>query len=262
MPIDRTDPLTSPSELHGTAKLTVYIGRHERTSGTYAHEAVVELLRRHGMAGAAVLLGVDGTAHGVRHRARFFARNRHVPTMVIAVGDRQRIAELLPELGAMLARPALTLEAVRICKRDGKQLAEPHQLPDLACAGPDAHQKLTVYLGEQSRSGGRSTYHELIRTLRGAGASGATSLRGIWGYHGDHEPHGDSFLQLRRRVPVLTVILATPERTGRSFALVDELTRDTGLVTSELVRAVRVPAQRLEGDYVVSSAAISSKTAT
>jgi PII-like signaling protein len=82
-------------------------------------------------------------------------------------------------------------------------------------------------------------YLELIRRLRQAGAAGATSLRGVWGYHGDHPPHGDSLWQLRRRVPVLTVIVDTPANIERWFAIVDELTDETGLVTSEIVPAFR-----------------------
>ena len=56
-------------------KLTVYLGRGERAGGRPAHVAVVDALHRHGVAGATVLLGVDGTAHGERQRARFFAGN-------------------------------------------------------------------------------------------------------------------------------------------------------------------------------------------
>jgi PII-like signaling protein len=102
-----------------------------------------------------------------------------------------------------------------------------------------------VYAGEQARTHGHPLHHQLIRSLRKAGASGATSLRGIWGYHGEHRPHGDSFWQLRRRVPVLTVIVDTPERTRQWFALVDELTTETGLVTSEIVPAFRATGPNL-----------------
>jgi len=69
---------------------------------------------------------------------------------------------------------------------------------------------------------------ELVRALRKAGAAGATSLRGVWGYHGNHPPHGDSFRQLRRRVPVLTITVDTPERIRQWFEIVDELTDETG----------------------------------
>jgi PII-like signaling protein len=235
----RIEPVELPAELHEATKLTVYVGRRERAAGKLAYEAVVDLLHRRGVAGATVLLGVDGTAHGVRRRARFFAGNAQVPLMIIAVGDGHRIAAALPELGAILARPLITLERLRVCKRDGELLAAPDRLPETDAAGLGVWQKLMVYAGEQARHAGHPLHHRLVRALREAGAAGATSLRGIWGYHGDHVPHGDSFWQLRRRVPVLTVIVDTPERTRDWFGLVDDVTDETGLVTSELVPAFR-----------------------
>jgi PII-like signaling protein len=226
----------SPDE---AVKLTVYVGRGERAGGRPAHLAVVELLARHGVAGATVLLGVDGTVRGVRSRARFFGANARVPVMIIAVGAGGPIAAALAELGAQLSDPLYTLERVRVCKRDGRRLAEPAPVAATDPSGLAVWQKLMVYCGEQSRHAGRPLYAELIRALRAAGAAGATALRGIWGYHGDHSPHGDMLWQLRRRVPVVTVIVDTPERIRRWFAIVDELTDETGLVTSEQVPALR-----------------------
>jgi len=207
----------APVALAGEVKLTVYAGRYEGV-----HETVVALLRERGVAGATVLLGVDGTVHGARRRAAFFGRNAEVPLMVIAVGDGELIAAVLPELGALLARPLVTLERVRVCKRDGVRLAAPQD------PAGGAWQKLMVY--------GRGAVHdELVRRLRRAGAAGATSLRGVWGYHGDHAPHGDTLWQLRRRAPVVTVVVDTPERIRSWYAIADELTAQAGLVTSEIV---------------------------
>jgi PII-like signaling protein len=242
----RVDAVRLAPQRDEAAKLTVYVGRHERVAATPAYEAVVALLHEHGVAGATVLLGVDGTVHGVRQRARFLARNAQVPLMVIAVGDGDRIAAALPELGVMLDHPLITLERVRVCKRDGQLLAEPRHLPESDASGSGVWQKLMMYAGEQSRHDGRPLHHQLIRALREAGAAGATSLRGIWGYHGDHAPHGDVFWQLRRRVPVLTVIVDTPERTRDWFAIVDELTDESGLVTSEMVPAFRATGPGVE----------------
>lgn len=235
-----------PRDLQEATKLTVYVGRQERIGSAPAYEAVVALLHRHGVAGATVLLGVDGTAHGVRERATFFGRNLAVPLMVIAVGDGARIQAALPELGAMLARPLITLERIRVCKRDGRRLADPHELPETDASGLHVWQKLMVYSGEQSSHDGRRLHHAIVRRLREAGAAGATSLRGVWGYHGDHAPHGDSFWQLRRRVPVITVVVDTPARIREWFAIVDELTDQTGLVTSEMVPAFRATGPDLE----------------
>jgi PII-like signaling protein len=235
----RIGPVELPEDLHEATKLTVYVGRQERVAGRPAHLAVVECLRAHGVAGATVLLGVDGTAHGVRQRARFFSRNPEVPLMIIAVGEGAAVARALPDLGAMLHRPLLTLERVRVCKRDGVSLAEPQQLPAADATGLGIWQKLMVYAGEQARHERQPLYIELVQRLRKAGAAGATALRGVWGYHGDHEPHGDRFWSLRREVPVLTVIVDAPERIRQWFAIVDELTDEAGLVTSEMVPAFR-----------------------
>ena len=64
-----------PAELDEATKLTVYLRRQERVYRVPAFVAVCDLLHRRGIAGATTLLGVDGTAHGVRERARFFGRN-------------------------------------------------------------------------------------------------------------------------------------------------------------------------------------------
>ena len=242
----RLDALELRGERDEATKLTVYLGRVQRVGLRAAHVAVVELLHRHGIAGATVLLGVDGTAHGERERARFFGANARVPLMVIAVGESARIAALMPELDGLLDRPLVTLERVRVCKRDGRRLAEPQRLPATDPSGMGVWQKLMVYAGEQAQHEGKPLYRELIRRLREEGAMGATSLRGIWGYHGDHAPHGDSFWQLRRRVPVLTVVVDQPDRIQRWFGIVDELTAETGLVTSEMVPAFRATAPQLE----------------
>jgi PII-like signaling protein len=242
----RIESVELPPELEQATKLTVYVGRRERIGGRPAYEAVVALLRERGVAGATVLLGVDGTAHGVRRRATFFGRNAEVPMMIIAVGAGETIAALLPELGAMLARPLMTLERVRVCKRDGERLGEPRHLPETDSSGLGVWQKLMVYAAESAGHDGSPLYRAIVHALREAGASGATSLRGVWGYHGDHEPHGDSFWQLQRRVPVLTVVVDTPERIREWFAIIDRLTDETGLVTSEMVPAFRATGPELE----------------
>jgi PII-like signaling protein len=231
-------PVTLPTALHEATKLTIYVGRQERIYGVPAYVAVCELLRRRGLSGATVLLGVDGTAHGARQRARFFARNADVPIMIIAVGTGVDVARVLPELGALLRHPLLTLERVRVCKRDGDLLARPDELPGADEHGLAVWQKVMVYTSEQARHGRAPLHVALVRRLREGGAAGATCLRGIWGFHGDHEPHGDRLLQLRRHVPVLTIVVDRPERIAGSFSIVDEVTAEAGLVTSEMVPAV------------------------
>ena len=231
-------PVALPEELHEATKLTVYVGRQERIAGGAAHAVVCDLLHRSGIAGATALLGVDGTAHGVRRRARFFGRNADVPLMIIAVGSGEEIAGALPELGRLLPRPLLTLERVRLCKRDGQLLATPRRVEETDEHGLAVWQKLMVYASEHAKHGGAPLHRALVERLRAAGVRGATCVRGIWGFHGDHAPHGDALLHLRRRVPVVTIVIDSPAGIERAFEIVDEVTAERGLVTSELVPAL------------------------
>lgn len=231
-------PVQLPEQLGEATKLTVYVGRQERVYREPAFVAITDLLYRHGIAGATVLLGVDGTRGGRRFRAKFFARNAEVPTMIIAIGSGEQIATILPELGGLLHQPLITLERVRVCKRDGKLLAVPHELPATDEHGLAMWQKLMIYSSQAATHDGHPLNLQIIRRLRESDAAGATSIRGIWGFHGDHAPYGDKFFQVRRHVPVVTIVIDTPERIARSFEIIDELTTEHGLVTSEMVPAM------------------------
>lgn len=237
-------PVTLPETLHEATKLTVYVGRQERVYRTPAFVAVCDLLHRRGLAGASVMLGVDGTYHGRRERARFFGRNTDVPMMIIAVGSGERIARVLPELGGLLRRPLVTLERVRLCKQRGQLLATPPTLPANDRDGLALWQKLMVFTSERAMHAGQPVHQAVVRRLRESGGRGATALRGIWGFQGEHPPHGDRLLQLGRSVPVLTVVIDTPDRIARSFAVIDELTAEHGVVTSEVVPALRLVTER------------------
>jgi PII-like signaling protein len=226
-------------QVHEETKLTVYLRRQERVYRAPAFMAVCDLLHRRGVAGATVLLGVDGTVHGHRERAAFFSRNPGTPVMVIAVGSGASISRVLPELGGLLREPLLTLERVRICKRDGHLLCPPSALPAADETGMPVWHKLMVYTSEAALADGQPIHRAIVRRLRAAGISGATTQRGIWGFHGDHAPHGDRLLQAGRHVPAVTVVIDSPERIAMAFAVIDELTREQGLVTSEAVPVLR-----------------------
>jgi PII-like signaling protein len=244
-----TGDIESPGPGEGPddeTKLTVYLGRQDRVDRVPAFVAVCDLLHRRGIAGATALLGVDGTAHGRRERAAFFSRNAGTPMMVIAVGSGSRIAQVLPELGGLLRRPLLTLERVLICKRDGVLLRHPPSESQSAPPGdaarrPSAHMhlalKLMVYTSEAALHDGRPIHRAIVRRLRAAGIGGATTQRGMWGFHGDHPPHGDRLLQLGRHVPAVTIVIDTPERIATAFDIIDDLTAEQGLVTCETVPA-------------------------
>jgi PII-like signaling protein len=220
-------------------RLTLHLGRGERVAGRAAHLEAVDALRRHGVDGATVLLGVDGLLHGVRTRARLLSSNGHVPLTITSVGAPEAIGAALVDLAQRLGNPFATLERAQVCKRDGEVRRLPPAAAPADAFGLGMWQKLTVVVGEQARHGRHPVYVELVHRLRLAGAAGATALRGVWGYSGDHAPHGDRVLAVRRRVPVVVTLVDRPERMQEWWEIVDDVTAGHGLVTSELVPAFR-----------------------
>ena len=179
-------------------------------------------------------------------RARFFSRNADVPLTIVASGTGDAVRSVLEPLGGLLADPLVTLERVRVCKRGGRLLADPGHVPETDDAGLGIWQKLTIHSAEDARHDGHALHLRLVRRLREERATGATALRGIWGFSGGREPHGDRFLALRRGVPVLTVLVDRPEAIRRLWPIVDEVTDRAGLVTSELVPAFRAVGPGIE----------------
>ncbi len=169
--------------------------------------------------------------------------------MVIAVGAGPRIARVLPELGGLLTRPLLTLERVRICKRDGELLCAPalvHSarpaLPRTAAASPVWH-KLMVYTSEAALHDGQPVHRTIVRPA-------CIAARGsLERDHPARQACGASTVTTRRTatgccssagiVPAVTVVIDSAERIAAAFAVIDELTAEHGLVTSELVPAMR-----------------------
>jgi len=187
-----------------------------RTGPTSPHLGAVAALRRHGAESATVLLGVDGVLDGERRRARFIAGNRSVPALTVGVGRRAAVEAALAEVDG--TAPLVTVEAVA-----------PNSRMERVWRHADAT-RVTLVTSEVASRGAHPAYLELIHQLRREGAAGATAQRGVWGYRGDEEPHGDRVLALRRDVPLVVEAVDAPARAARWLELARELACDGDLV--------------------------------
>jgi PII-like signaling protein len=239
-----------PAGAGSAGRLIVYCGRGERSGGTTAYRAVVDLLRRQGASGATVLLGVDGIHGGRRRRAGLLSRNANVPMATIAVGPTGVLRHVLRALPDVLARPVANLERIAVVKHDG-ELLEP--LPLIADSGngdPPVWMALRIYTRQSAHAGGGAIYTALTRRLRQAGAAGVTTLRGEWGFSSDEVPFGDRFGTLKSHVPTYTVLVDRPKMIAEIWPIVDEITAQHGVVTASLVPAYRERAGSVEHGHL------------
>ncbi|HYV02050.1 MAG TPA: DUF190 domain-containing protein [Actinomycetota bacterium] len=79
------------------------------------YEAIVQLVRQEGLAGATVLRGIEGLGADSRiHTSRILRLSEDLPVVVEVVDTADRIGRVLPRLDEMITEGMVTLEEVRI----------------------------------------------------------------------------------------------------------------------------------------------------
>jgi PII-like signaling protein len=224
------DPLGLQDAAGEATRLTIYFNREDHVYQVPAFEVICELLHRRGIAGATALAGLNGGGQ----RGKLTGRSTAAPVMIVAVTSGDRLGTVLPELGGLLRRPLFTLEQVRLCKRDGQLLALPPPMPAVEEDSGPLLQELSVYASGSARHEGQPLHRAIIRRLHETGVTRATTVRGIWGFHGDRAPHGGG-----HHAPAVTIVTEKPERISAAFSIIDELTAEHGLVTSNVVTSIQ-----------------------
>jgi PII-like signaling protein len=173
--------------------------------------------------------------------------------MLLAIAGRRELSAALPRMASLLEDPVLTVERVQVCKSEGTLFGPPRPVRERDESGLPIWQKLMVHVEEQAKVAGHPVYLELIRQLREVGAAGVTVLRGVRGFYGSREPFADRLFSLRRNVPVHVIAIDTPVNVQRWWPVVDEVTREHGVVTCELVPASHALSSSREAELALAS---------
>lgn len=108
-------------------RLSIYIGESDRWMGRPLYAALLETLKREGLAGATVTRAIAGFgAHSRIHTASIEALSTDLPLVVEVVDRPEMIEKALAAVGPMVQEGLITLEEVRIVKYTHRYL---HPLP-------------------------------------------------------------------------------------------------------------------------------------
>ena len=95
--------------------LRIFIGESDRWKSQPLYEALLEMFRQEGFAGATVLKGVAGFgAKSVLHTDRLLSLSSDLPLVVEVVDCEENIQNVLPRLDVMLQGGMVTLEKARV----------------------------------------------------------------------------------------------------------------------------------------------------
>jgi PII-like signaling protein len=103
-------------KIEGEGKLLrLFIGESDTWHGKPLYQAIVERVRREGMAGATVIRGIEGFgADSHLHTSRILRLSEDLPVVIEIVDTPERIDAIVPVLDEMVAEGMLTLERVQI----------------------------------------------------------------------------------------------------------------------------------------------------
>ena len=103
-------------KVEGTGLLArIYIGESDTLHGQPLYDAIVQLLRERGLAGATVLRGIEGFgAKQHLHTTRILRLSEDLPVLIEIVDIEERVRAILPELDAMVSGGLITLEKVEV----------------------------------------------------------------------------------------------------------------------------------------------------
>jgi uncharacterized protein len=97
--------------------MRIFIGESDRWHHRPLHEALVDLFRREGFAGATVLRGVSGFgASSVLHTDHLLTLSQDLPLVIEVVDDEEKFTEIMPTLDEMLQGGLVTLEKIRVLR--------------------------------------------------------------------------------------------------------------------------------------------------
>jgi len=95
--------------------MRIFIGEGDRHGHLPLYEALVELFRKEGFAGATVLRGLAGFgARSVFHTDKLLELSKDLPMVVEVVDSQEKIDAIMPRVDAMMDGGMITREKVHV----------------------------------------------------------------------------------------------------------------------------------------------------
>ncbi len=95
--------------------LRVFIGEQDKWQGRPLYEAIIQLARSQGLAGATCLKGFMGFgAKSHMHTTKLLRLSEDLPIVIEIIDSDEKIQQFLPHLDAMITDGLVTLERVEV----------------------------------------------------------------------------------------------------------------------------------------------------
>jgi PII-like signaling protein len=226
----------------GPAKrLTITVNEADRWHGRAVYNALLELFRHKGLAGATVSRGLAGfTGRGAIKTINILDLSASLPVRIEVVDTAEAIDRVLPDVYDMVERGLVEVQETHVVKfasGEGDVPPEPKREELMRLVGKA--RMLRIHVGADDKWEGEPLTEAIVKRARQLDIAGATVYRGVLGYGAHKRLHKHKPFALSQDDPMLVTIIDTQEKIDTLLAAIDGMVTGGCLIAISEVTVVK-----------------------
>ncbi len=226
----------------GPAKrLVITVNESDRWHGRTVYNALLELFRHRGLAGATVSRGIAGfTGHGTIHTINLVDLSTDLPVRIDIVDTPEAIDRVLPDVYDIVQKGLVEVQDTTVIKYAGGEPAVPvaEKKENLMRLIGKA-KMLRVHIGENDKWEGAPLYEAIVKRAAQLDIAGATVYRGILGYGAQKRLHRHKTLALSSDDPIMIAMVDEEEKINAMITALETMISGGCMIAVSDVTVVR-----------------------
>jgi len=222
-------------------KLIITVNESARWHGRSVYNALLELFRHKGLAGATVSRGIAGfTGRGTIQTINIVDLSSALPVRIEIVDTPEAIDRVLPDVYDIVDQGLVEVQETTVVKfatgeKEPAPAAEKGELMRLIGKA----KMLRIYVGEHDKWEGEPLYEAVVKRAAQLDLAGATVYRAILGYGAHKRIHRHKSLALSTDDPIMITIVDEEEKVNKMLNAVESMIPGGCLIFVSDVKVVK-----------------------
>jgi PII-like signaling protein len=222
-------------------RLIVTVNESDRWHGRAVYNALLELFRHKGLAGATVTRGLAGfTGRGAIQTVDLLDLSASLPVRIEVVDMAEAIDRVLPDVYDMVERGLVEIQETHVVKYTTGEAApppEPKREELMRLVGKS--KMLRIHIGANDTWEGAPLHEAIVKRARQLDIAGATVYRGVMGYGAHKRLHKHKPFALSQDDPMMVAVIDTEEKVDKLLAAIDTMVTGGCLIAISDVTVVK-----------------------
>jgi len=220
-------------------RLVVTVNESDRWHGRAVYNALLELFRHKGLAGATVSRGIAGfTGRGAIRTLDRLDLASDLPVRIEVVDAPEQIDRVLPDVYEIVERGLVELQDTQVVKYAAEAEEGPTERGDLMRLVGKAR-LLQIHIGADDLWEGAPLHEAIVKRARQMDVAGATVYRGELGYGAAKRIHKHRAFALSKDDPMMVSVIDSAEKIDELLTAVDGMVTGGCLITVSDVTVVK-----------------------